>query len=74
MNASESPHEEITLGLVRAVRGMRWGDMPGETREVAPLAAEDHTYIDPMAELQAMMRPDAQIIAIEVPRDDGDAS
>ncbi len=35
MNASESPHEEITLGLVRAVRGMRWGDMPGEAREAA---------------------------------------
>ena len=38
----------------------------GETREVAPLAAEDHTAIDPLAELR-MMKPDAEIIAVVVP-------
>jgi hypothetical protein len=39
----------------------------GETREVAPLAAEDHTRIDPLTELRAKMRPDAEIVVIEVP-------
>jgi hypothetical protein len=38
----------------------------GETREVAPLAAEDHTRIDPFTELR-MMRPDAEVIVVEVP-------
>lgn len=38
----------------------------GETREVAPLAAEDHTRIDPFDELRAM-KPDVQIIGVEVP-------
>ena len=38
----------------------------GETREVAPLAAEDHTRIDPITELRAM-KPDAEIIAIVPP-------
>ncbi len=38
----------------------------GETREVAPLAAEDHTRIDPIAELRAI-NPDAEIIAIVPP-------
>ena len=35
MNASGSPHEEITLGLVRAVREIRWADIPAPAREVA---------------------------------------
>jgi hypothetical protein len=39
----------------------------GETREVAPLAAADHTRIDPIAELRAMIRPDAEIIGVVVP-------
>lgn len=39
----------------------------GETRAVARLAAEDHTRINPLAEI-AMMRPDLPIISIEVPR------
>lgn len=38
----------------------------GETREVAPLAAGDHTSIDPLAELR-MIRPDAEVIVVEVP-------
>jgi len=38
----------------------------GETREVAPLAAEDHTRIDPFTELRAM-KPDAEIITVVVP-------
>src|SRR6202521_927638 len=33
--ASERPHEAITLGLVRAVKGMRGAAMPEERREVA---------------------------------------
>jgi hypothetical protein len=40
----------------------------GETRDVAPLAAEDHTRIDPLAELHAM-RPDAEVIVVEIPAD-----
>jgi len=36
----------------------------GADREVAPLALADHTDIDPLVELQAMMRPDAEIIAV----------
>ena len=43
----------------------------GETREVAPLAAEDHTRIDPIAEMRKMA-PHAEIITVEVP--DGGAS
>jgi hypothetical protein len=42
----------------------------GETREVAPLADEDHTRIDPMTELRAKMHPDAEIVVIEVPGED----
>jgi hypothetical protein len=37
----------------------------GETREVAPLAAEDHTPIDPITELRAM-RPDAELVTVVV--------
>jgi len=37
----------------------------GEYREVTSLDANDHTVIDPIAEL-AMMRPDAQIIVVEI--------
>jgi hypothetical protein len=36
----------------------------GETLPVAPLAAEDHTSMDPLAELR-MMRPDLPIIVVE---------
>lgn len=39
----------------------------GETREVAPLAADDHTVIDPLTEMQSMIRPDAEIIAVVAP-------
>ena len=38
----------------------------GETREVAPLAAGDHTYIDPITEIR-QVAPHAKIIAVEVP-------
>lgn len=38
----------------------------GETRQVAPLAAEDHTRIDPVTEMRAM-RPDIEIITVHVP-------
>ena len=48
----------------------RWLDAQvaiyGETREVAPLAAEDHTRIDPFAELR-MIKPDAEIVTVVVP-------
>ena len=37
----------------------------GETREVAPLAIEDHTPIDPIAELK-MMRPGSPIIEVRL--------
>lgn len=40
----------------------------GATREVEPLAPEDHTSIDPISELR-MMRPDAEILVVEVPHD-----
>lgn len=40
----------------------------GAHREVQPLAREDHTRIDPIAELR-MLRPDAPIIVI-TPGDD----
>ena len=40
----------------------------GETREVAPLAAEDHTRMDPFTELRKMA-PHAEIITVEVPGD-----
>jgi hypothetical protein len=39
----------------------------GETREVAPLAADDHTVIDPLTEMRSMIRPDAEIIAVVAP-------
>jgi len=38
----------------------------GETREVAPLTAEDHTQVDPITELLAM-KPAAKIITVAVP-------
>lgn len=38
----------------------------GETREVAPLAAGEHSRIDPITELRAM-KPDAEIITVVVP-------
>jgi hypothetical protein len=41
----------------------------GEYREVAPLAAEDHTRIDPLDELR-MIRPDAEIITVVLPDDE----
>lgn len=38
--------------------------LPGDSeRDVAPLAPEDHTVIDPLAEIK-MMRPDMPILAI----------
>lgn len=40
----------------------------GETREIRPLAAEDHTSIDPISELR-MMRPGVQIIGVQVDTD-----
>lgn len=43
----------------------------GETREVAPLAPEDHTRMDPLAEIRAMA-PQAEIIAVEVPGGTGE--
>lgn len=38
----------------------------GEYREVAPLAAGDHTHIDPLTEMRKVA-PQAEIITIEVP-------
>ena len=38
----------------------------GETREVTPLAAEDHTHIDPITELRTM-RADDEITVVVVP-------
>ena len=38
----------------------------GETREVAPLAADEHTRIDPFTEMR-MIKPDAEVITVVVP-------
>jgi hypothetical protein len=38
----------------------------GTTREVAPLDAGDHTYIDPVTELR-QVAPNAEITVVEVP-------
>lgn len=43
----------------------------GPTRQVRPLAAKDHTSIDPFTELK-MMRPDAQIITANVGTEGGE--
>ena len=40
----------------------------GETREVTPLAPDDHTRMDPITELRKMA-PHAEIITVEVPGD-----
>jgi hypothetical protein len=45
---------------------IRLGDVIGHTREVPRLPEQDHTHIDPLAELR-MIRPDAPIITIEHP-------
>lgn len=42
------------------------GEQVGATRDVPQMKPEDHTMIDPISELK-MMRPDAEIIAVEVP-------
>lgn len=47
-------------GVYRILEVQRFG----EHREVRPLAAEDHTSIDPIAEMR-MLKPDAQILVIE---------
>ena len=41
-------------------------DRFGETRQVAPLAAEEHTHIDPLTEIRKMA-PHAKIITVAVP-------
>lgn len=48
-------------------------DRHGTWFEVVPLAAEDHTVIDPIDEIR-MMRPDLPVVAIQLPaqRDGGD--
>ncbi len=38
----------------------------GETREVEPLAADEHTRIDPLTEMR-MMKPDAEIVVVVPP-------
>jgi hypothetical protein len=38
----------------------------GDTREVAPLAAAEHTHIDPVTEMRKVA-PHAEIVTIEVP-------
>lgn len=38
----------------------------GETREVAPLGANEHTHIDPFTEIRKVA-PHAEVIAVEVP-------
>jgi hypothetical protein len=40
----------------------------GEFHEVAPLAAADHTRIDPITELY-MIKPDAEVIVIEIAKE-----
>jgi hypothetical protein len=44
----------------------------GRELPVAPLAAEDHTYMDPITELRKMA-PHAEVIPIVVPGEDSDA-
>lgn len=41
----------------------------GETREVAPLGAEDHTRIDPLDEFR-IVAPHAQVIPVIVPEEE----
>jgi len=41
----------------------------GRELPVSPLAAEDHTHIDPLTELHAM-RPDGEVIVVEIPGDE----
>jgi hypothetical protein len=41
----------------------------GETRPVTPLHEDDHTRIDPFTEMR-MIKPDAEIIAVEPPGGD----
>jgi hypothetical protein len=43
----------------------------GTHRDVAPLAAEDHTSIDPISEIK-MLRPDLPIVAVTVDPTDRD--
>ena len=55
----DSVNSEETLLFWLAEQTERYG----ETRPVAPLAASDHTRIDPIAEIK-MMRPDMPIIGV----------
>lgn len=45
-------------------------DRYGMDREVAPLAAVDHTHIDPITEWR-MMRPDAEVIPVDLRENGG---
>ena len=47
-------------------------DQFGATRDVAPLAADEHTRIDPFTEMR-MVAPQAEVIGIVVPDGDDDA-
>lgn len=57
--------------LASRTEGLAWlAVLPGgETREVAPLAPEDHTRIDPTTELRKVA-PHAGIITVVVPSGD----
>lgn len=41
-------------------------DRYGMWHDVEPMAAEDHTRIDPLTEMR-MLRPDMDVVAVEVP-------
>jgi hypothetical protein len=42
--------ERITLGLVRAVGGIRWGEMPEEARDVASSGPASHRLLTGLSE------------------------
>lgn len=68
--AAVTPPSEFSEGNSAQEAVARWlaeqVTVYGETREVAPLAAGDHTRIDPVTELRMTM-PDAEITAVVVP-------
>lgn len=59
---SDVPREDKRDVILAWVAGL--AETYGATREVAPLATDEHTYINPIAELK-MMRPDAPILVVD---------
>lgn len=64
---SDVPRDQIETAVMTWIAAQ--ADEHGSTRQVQPLPADDHTRIDPIAELR-MLRPDAEIITVNL---DGEA-